>query len=357
MAENLNNYKLVDKLAKLTPYDPIEGRFDIRLDANESFFNLDADVKAEVLEKIGQIPFNRYPDPYAKGAVKAFADLYGLDEKYVTAGNGSDELISIITSCFLNAQSNIVTLAPDFSMYAFYGSLYEQKCHAFGKNDDLTVNVDEFIKFCKDKDADMVIFSNPCNPTSCGIEKDEVRKIIEALDCLVVLDEAYMDFWDQSLLDEIEKYDNLIILKTCSKAFGLASIRMGFAVAGEKITTALKAAKSPYNTDTISQVVTETVLRHKEMLYENVNTIIENKNYLLIKAIALRDKYHCFETVYPSKTNFIFIKTEKAQDIFEKLMKKSIAVRKFTGYLRITAGNASENEKLLFCLEQIISEY
>ncbi len=352
------SYKLVKKLADLKPYDPIEGEFEIRLDANESYFSLDEKIKTEVFENLGKIDFNRYPDPYARDAVRAFADFYQVDEKFVTAGNGSDELISIISSCFLNSGDNLVTVSPDFSMYAFYASIYGLNSFVFEKKSDMTFSVDDFIFFCKEKNANMVIFSNPCNPTSCGVKKSDVKKILEELkNCLVVLDEAYMDFWEgQTLLGEVANYDNLIILKTCSKAIGLAGIRMGFAVSGEKITNALKAVKSPYNTDSLSQKIAETIFLHKELLEINTSEIIKNNKILLEKMNKFNEKYHIFDRIFPSKTNFIFIKTKNADVVFSELKKRSIAIRKFNGFLRISTGSGRENIILLEKLEEFVDK-
>lgn len=349
-------YQLTKKLADLKPYDPIEGSYKIRLDANESCYNLDKNVLKDVTEEISKITFNRYPDPYANKAVQSFADYYNLDKKYVTAGNGSDELISIITSCFLQSGDAVATLAPDFSMYAFYGSIYECNNVIIKKNEDLTVDINKVINICNSKNVKMLIFSNPCNPTSLGIVKADIKKLLDNVKCLVVLDEAYMDFWNESMLDSIQEYDNLIILKTCSKALGLAGVRFGFAVAGEKIGTALKAVKSPYNTDIISQKVIEVVLKYKKELQNNNKLLIVNNRKLLNSIKELNGKYSIFEKVYESNTNFVFIKTDKCDTIFEKLKEKSIAIRKFNGYLRICTGNEIENKELLIALEEIIKD-
>ena len=134
----------------------------------------------------------------------------------------------------------------------------------------------------------------------------------------------YMDFWTESILDKINDYDNLIILKTCSKGIGLAGIRFGFAVAGEKITNALKAAKSPYNTDAVSQKIVEIVFGEKDILTSKISEIIENRESLLISLISLKDKYNKIEEVYDSKTNFVFIKTNFYEEIFKGLLDKSV---------------------------------
>lgn len=349
-------YELNDKLKKIEAYDPIEGNYDIRLDANESCFNINEKLGDKIAEEIKKISLNRYPDPMAKPAVKAFSELYNVPEKYITAGNGSDELISILCSSFLEKGDKVLALSPDFSMYAFYSELFELDVDILRKESSLKINVATVIDYCNNNNVKALIFSNPCNPTSLGLSREEVIKLVRSVCCLVIVDEAYMDFWDQSILDQVENYDNLIILKTCSKAIGLAAIRMGFAVACEKITNALRAVKSPYNTDTISQTVTSVILSEKGLLRSLCDDIIASRDELKAASEKLCSKYTKLEKVYDSVTNFVFIKTQYAKEIHSKLLERSIAVRCFTGYIRISAGTKEENAAVIKALDEILTD-
>ncbi len=337
------NYNLCDKVKNLTPYDPLQGEYELRLDANESYISLSDELLIKVSEAVKKASFNRYPDPYAVNLCKAFADYYEVDYNLVTAGNGSDELIGLITGALLQKGEKILTLKPDFSMYRFYGDIYENPVMVLDKNDDLTVDVDKIIKTANENDIKLLIFSNPCNPTSLGIGKDDVRKIIKSVNALVVLDEAYMDFWNESLLSEVNDYSNLIILKTCSKAIGMAALRVGFAVANATITKALKAVKSPYNVNSISQEIAAVVLSDKAFLKKCEREIIASANYLKEEI----SKFTCFEKVYDSKTNFVYIKTDKAKEIYEELLKRGIAVRCFGNALRISTDSVENNKRLI----------
>ena len=351
------SYKLNKKLVNLVPYDPITGHYDIRLDANESCFNLSDSLKEKISRSISQIDFNRYPDCLAKAPTKAFAELYGIPEEFISAGNGSDELISIIEGCFFEAGDTIVNVSHDFSMYEFYAQLYEVNVRTYQKEADLTINSDKLIAFCKENKAKGLIFSNPCNPTSIGLDRASVRKIIEALDgVLVILDEAYMDFWDQSLLADVDKYDNLLILKTCSKAIGLAAVRFGFAVANKTITNAIRAAKSPYNNDTVAQTIVSDILSEKQYLADCRDIIIKNTKQLYSDIVSINERYNCFEKVYETCTNFILIKTEKFEKIYKYMLDNSIAIRKFSGFIRVTAGSAEENARFIEVLEKYYSK-
>ena len=348
-------YQLNKKLINLVPYDPITGTYNIRLDANESFFNLSNELKEKICRSISNLDFNRYPDCLSSEPIKAFADLYNISPELISAGNGSDELISIITSCFFEAGDTIVNVSNDFSMYEFYGQLYEVNVKTYQKESDLSINPDKLIVFCKQNKAKGLIFSNPCNPTSLGLDRNSVCRIISELQgCLIVLDEAYMDFWDQSLLSEADKYDNLIILKTCSKAIGLAAVRFGFAISNKKIVNAIRAAKSPYNNDSVAQAIVTDILSEKDYLIRNRDKIIENTRMLYNSIMELQDKFSFFEEVYRTCTNFIFIKTDKYEQIYKYMLENSIAIRKFNGYLRITAGSEKENRTVTEVLEKFI---
>lgn len=346
--------KLPEKLTKLKAYDPITGTYAVRLDANESYFDLPSVLKARIADQIEQIEFNRYPDPLATETVEAFAAFYGLSPDNVTAGNGSDEIITLILNCFLEKGAKLVTVSPDFSMYGVYASLSEIEVVTVQKKENLQIDTDALIEACKSANA--VVFSNPCNPTSLGLPRTEVIRLIEAVpECLVIVDEAYMDFWDESVLDLIDTYDNLMVLRTCSKAIGLAAARMGFAVADKRKTDLLRAAKSPYNCDAISQKICATVLKEQSLLQHCRDEINVQTQRLYTAMSELCTRYpDLLETVYPPRTNFVFVKTAYAHEIFEQLLAAGISVRCFPNGLRICAGTRREHTILLSELEKIL---
>ena len=313
-------YELNEKIRDLVPYEPIDGDYPIRLDANESFLSLPEELRTRIAQTAAQAAFNRYPDPLSRDVTQVFAAYYGISPDLVTAGNGSDELISILCTSFLMKGDAMMVILPDFSMYQFYASLAEGRVVACGKRGDLTIDVDEVIAKAQAENVKMIVFSNPCNPTSLGLPREEVRRLIRSVDALVVLDEAYMDFWDQSLLGEVEDYDNLIILRTCSKAIGAAALRLGFAVAAPRLTRVLRAVKSP---------------------------IVDSRRALQSSLARLQEEFPGVFTLYDSCTNFVFLKTGKAKELFDGLLARGIAVRLFNGYLRVTAGSEEENAAFL----------
>ena len=223
-------YQLNDKVKNLVPYDAVTGDYAVRLDANESFIDPGTIYGDQFLAAIAKIKFNRYPDPMASELCEKFAKYYGVDPKGVVAGNGSDELITVILGAFLRPGDKVLTFSPDFSMYKFYGEIYEKTNLVAEKNFDLKLTAGDVLNAIEENRPEAIVLANPCSPTSLVMSREDVLHLVENTNALVILDEAYMDFSDQSIMKVAEKYDNLIILKTCSKAWGLAAIRLGFAV-------------------------------------------------------------------------------------------------------------------------------
>jgi len=341
----------------MTPYEPVKGEYRIRLDANESFLHPPGALMERAVRELLEAPVNRYPDPLAGKLCGAFAQLYDLDARYVTAGNGSDELISLIAGAFFTPSDELVTLDQDFSMYRFYGDLYGVRTSIFPKREDLTVDTAALAEYINRVGVRGLIFSNPCNPTSLCMDRREVLALVEAVpDCLVVVDEAYMDFAGESILKSAHLCDNLIVLKTCSKAVGLAALRLGFAVAGDTLTRVLRTVKSPYNVNELSQRVGYEILSDQAYVMECTARLIRSRDALYAGLLSLYAGHRVFDTVYQTSTNFVYIRTRYGKPIYEALLARSIAIRYFGDYLRITAGSREENDILLKALGEIIAE-
>ena len=344
-----------DKLRALAAYDPDINTCGIHLDANESFLELPDGLKRRIADRIASLSYNRYPDPLASGVCSAFAKRVGVSASLVTAGNGSDELISILFNCFLSRGDCALITRPDFSMYSIYCSLSEAQPAVLGKRGDLTFDPDEMINLAKESGAKLVIFSNPCNPTGLGISAEEVLRICRGVDALVIVDEAYMDFWDQSVLKYVSELDNLIVLKTCSK-IGFAAARLGFAVANPSLTGYLRAAKSPYNVNSLTQIAGEELLSDPDYLDGAVKQITASRDALYSALSALEKKYQKIE-VFATHTNFVAVRSKYAAKLHKSLRDGGVSVRLLGGeLLRITAGSAEENVQVLSLLERSLAE-
>lgn len=347
------SYELNNKIRELEPYEPISGTYKIRLDANECPVSYPESIMKQVKEAVEKIDFNRYPDPLAEKVVSSFSKYYNVNPELVTAGNGSDELIFLVESAFLEKGDKMLVVSPDFSMYKFYSSICEVECASFVKDESLDIDVDALIEKVNADNIKLLIFSNPCNPTGRGLTARQVKKLVKSVSALVISDEAYMDFWNESLIAETENYSNLIVFRTASKAIGSAALRLGFAVANKTVSRALKAVKSPYNVNSISQAIGEVIYKNKEYLLNRQKEIVRNKEKLyngLIKFAESRGNM----IVYESNANFVFVKTPESKAIWEYLKDNSIVVRYMGEYLRITAGTEEEVCETLRCLEKYI---
>ena len=341
-------YQLNEKIKDLKPYDPIQGSYRVRLDANESFLPLPQALVEEAKAAVERTAFNRYPDPAARELCQAFAACYGVQPQQVVAGNGSDELITVLFEAFLEKGDAFATVEPDFSMYAFNGHLHEARHVAIPKGRDLRLDVEAVAAACQREQVKLLIFSNPCNPTSLVCGREVMRKLIDSLpEILVVLDEAYMDFSDQSLLGEVEDHPNLLVLRTCSKAFGMAALRLGFAVCGKTLAGALRAVKSPYNVNSLSQAVGTAVLRRKGELDRALETILRSRDQLYAGLRELGEKYPGRFRLLPGETNFAALEMENGPELLGYLARQGVAIRYTGGLVRITCGAPEENKIVL----------
>ncbi len=349
------SYTLNQKVSNLEPYEPISGHYAIRLDANESFLEIPEHVKADMLSRIANLHLNRYPDPLAAGVCERAGKYLGVRPELITVGNGSDELLTLLTQVMMSKGEKLVYTTPDFSMYKCYGYLAEVECIEFKKDANYRIDVDKLIDLIQSEGARMVIFSNPCNPTGVGISREEVLRLVEgAPECLVVVDEAYMEFWDQSVLDCVENYDNLMVLKTCSKSFRMAGIRCGLAISNPAVTNALRAAKSPYNVNSMTQAAAEALFDYPHELDSATQTVVDSRDELYKAVKALAGKYPGKLSLLPTSANFVYIRMPagQAKRIFEAMKAEGVIVRCMGDCLRVTCGTEYENTEVVRLLEE-----
>jgi len=344
-------FELNEKIRRLTPYDPVEGDYPVRLDANESFLPIGGEERGAVLRAAMEADLRRYPDPNATKLCQAAGAWYCVKPALLTAWNGTDEAILPLCSAFLDKGEILLTFELDFSMYAFYAYLAGARCIKLAKRDDFSIDPDAVIAALREHRPAMLLFSNPCNPTSLVLPREEVLRIVAAAletNTLAVVDEAYMDFCGQSLLDDVEEFDNLVVLRTCSKAQGLAGLRLGFSAANEAITRALHAVKSPYNVGTLTQAVGTALLCQPLRLQDGVQEIRRRTDELsaALKSLGL--------AVVGDAANFVFVRD--AAGAFDYLKERGIIVRRFGEHLRITSGTAQENAALIANLKQWLAE-
>lgn len=344
------------KIEDLVPYTPDMSEYEVKLDANESTYSQSDAMREKIADIAKNFDYTKYPDPCAEKLVEAFSDFYGVDKKYVCAGNGSDELLSVIFSCFLQKGDTVLTFKPDFSMYAFYPVLDELSCIELEKDEKFNIDFERAQKVVCENNVKLVIFSNPCNPTGAICEKEKIEKFVRANPkTIFIIDEAYADFCDESysFLSDFSKFENMIVLRTMSKAFGLASLRVGFAVGDMVVRDAFFKVKSPYNVDGLTQEIATAVLLNKEENILNIKKTKEDAKYLYESLENAKLLDFC---VYQTSANFVFVKTSFAKVCADVLRKHSISIRSFVkgegGFLRITAPRKSDTDRIIKILKE-----
>lgn len=350
------SYKLHPALATLSPYEVEATDCRIRLDANESFLDPGLRFRNAVRAAVESVPLNRYPDDNATALRKALAKRYGTDPAQIVAGNGSDELIALLIGSFLQPDETLLLPTPDFSMYRIFAETFHRTVAWLPKNSDLTFAPEEAIESIRRIGARAFLFSNPASPSAAVLPRAAVEAILAATDALVIVDEAYMEFSpENSMLPRVDHPDNLVVLRTCSKAMGCAGLRLGSAIASERIAAVLNSLRAPYNLNALTQAVGCAILEQEAYLEEAVALIQAARDRLLLE-LKRWDAHPVIDRIFPSETNYIYIRTPWAEQIHEGLAARSILVRNLGDALRITVGAPDENRALLDALEEILTK-
>ena len=325
----------------------------ILLNGNESPLNYDMERIAFIVKRLKDEDLNRYPDSESNELRELYAKYIKVEKDNLIAGHGSDEMLSLIISKYISKNKNLYTLSPDFSMYDFYCSLNEGDIIKYKTEEDGFVDIDKFIKYGLENDISLVMLSNPNNPTGYLINKDEIKKILNAFNNIpVVIDEAYMDFSSESCISLINKYDNLIVTRTLSKAWGLASLRVGFLVTNKKLRDELNKYKVPYNVSAMSQVVACNILENEDV-NENIEKIMcwKEEFYDSLKAI---EKESCISIkFYKGNANFIYGRCDYKDSILSELERRKIKIRNFSDdTFRITVGVPMQNRQVVDAIKK-----
>lgn len=321
----------------------------IRVNANESYENISKDDLKDILSELENLKFNRYPDSESCDLRKAYGNIIGLDKDNIIAGNGSDEMISLIIASKISKQKTVLTISPDFSMYDFYTSLHDGVIEKYNTEEDGRFSINKFIDFGKKISPKVIIFSNPNNPTGHVINSTDIEYVLESFkESIVVVDEAYYEFYGQSMISYIEKYKNLIVTRTLSKAWGLASLRIGFLISNKALIKELNKSKVPYNLNSFSQLIGCSILTHPEKILKNVEEIVYERERLYKSLKQIENECEDKIKFYESKANFIFGRCDFIGKLKIVLYKKGILIRYFDdNSFRITVGSPLENDLIV----------
>jgi len=336
-----------ENIKRLTPYssarDEYNGAAQIFLDANENSFG-------SPLER----DYNRYPDPLQTEIKEIIAARNGVAPNEIFVGNGSDEAIDLLVRIFCEpSRDNVLICPPTYGMYEVSANINDVEIKCVNLTTDFQLDFDE-VKSAIDQNTKVIFICSPNNPTGNSLDRFEILKLLKDFNGIVAVDEAYIHFsTEKSFVSEIKNYPNLVVLQTFSKAWGLAGLRVGLALANEKTIELFNRVKPPYN---VSQIAQEAILRalgNQTAVEETIAKIIRERE----KLIENLNDFSFVEKVYPSDANFVLVKTTNADAIYRFLIGEKIVVRNrnnvelCAGCLRVTVGTPPEMERLLQSLK------
>jgi histidinol-phosphate aminotransferase len=340
----INVDKLVRKnIRELTPYssarDEFEGSDGVFLDANENPFGT----------------INRYPDPYQKALKVEISKLKDVPVENIFPGNGSDEIIDLAYRIFCEpGKDKACIFTPTYGMYKVSADINNVGLIEIPLKEDFQIPVDAFLEMSVKQNIKLVFICTPNNPTGNAIKKADIEKLAQEFKGIVVIDEAYIDFCGSgSNLPLIKKYNNVLVMQTFSKAWGMAGARVGMAFAGYEILNYFNRVKPPYNVSTLNQQAMLEKLKNNNAYQQEVSLILSEKKKLISELGGMK----IVEKIFPSDANFLLARFKDAKTIYRKLVKEGIIVRDRTSAvescLRITIGTPDENQKLIETLKQI----
>lgn len=322
-----------------TARDEFKGVAEVFMDANESPFDNG---------------YNRYPDPSQARLKRRIAEIKGVDVQNIFVGNGSDEAIDLCFRIFCNpGLDNAIAIAPSYGMYSTCAAVNDVEMREVLLNDDFSLPVERLLD-AADNNSKLLFICSPNNPTGNVFPREEIERILQEFDGMVVLDEAYIDFADEpGMLRSLENWPNLIILQTLSKAWGMAGLRAGLAFASDYVMQLFAQVKYPYNINVATLSAVEKLL--KAGVDDRVKLIKEQRAFMEQKLSGME----CVWRVYPSQANFLLVQVDNAADLYNYLLGEGIIVRDRSrmplcdNTLRITVGTPQENVRLL----RAIAEY
>lgn len=339
------NELIRSNIQALSPYSSARNEYSgheahVFLDANECPYNK---------------PFNRYPDPLQIELKKELAKIKGVGIEQIFLGNGSDEAIDLPYRIFCTpGKDNAVAIGPTYGMYKVCADINDVEYRTVLLDEGFKLNAAKLLAACDDN-TKLIWLCSPNNPTGNNLNREEIEKVLKGFGGIVIVDEAYSDFsQERPFRLELDKYPNLIVLNTFSKAWGSAAIRLGMAFAGKEIIDLFNKVKYPYNVNLLTQEQALKILKQRFEIGDWIRLINQERTRMIS---AFMDLPIC-ERVYPTNANFFLAKMTDAPTIYNYLVDKGIIVRNrhrvelCANCLRITIGSKSENDELLAALRQ-----
>lgn len=326
----------------------------VKLDAMENPYLLPEALRRELAEVLSRVPLNRYPDPRAARLRELLARKMAVPQgMQIILGNGSDELLQIVTAALARPGACVMYPSPTFVMYSMNAIFYAMKAVPVALREDFTFDAAAFIERMKAQPPALVIIAYPNNPTGALYPESDIAEVIRAAPGLVVLDEAYHAFAGKSFMGRLGEFQNLVVLRTVSK-LGLAGIRLGYLAGRPEWIEQFHKVRSPYNINVLTEAAAIFMLERLEVLEEQAARI-KSEREVLGKALRSLPGVQ----VFPSEANFFLVRVPDAERAYERLRGQGVLVKNLNGpalqnCLRVTVGSPEENRILLNAMREAL---
>ena len=336
----------------LTAYD-----CPIKLNQNESPFDVPDSTKDKILNAVRNKPWSRYPEPMQMDLVEALANHVGVDPKGLIVCNGSNTLIQLVLGVISATGVDVVIPSPSFSLYGLYTEVFSGNIINVPLTDTYGFDVPAICSAATGENVRLIILCSPNNPTGCAISNTDLDTLLSKTDALVMVDEAYGEFRTETAIELLPKHPNLIVLKTFSKAFGAAGLRIGYLITHPKLRDEIIKGKIPFDINVFSHTAALTILNQKDLIAERIDFICTERDRVYC-ALSKMDGI----TVYPSHANLLLFEVADPEAVFNGLIEQGVLIRNVTNYpmldhaLRVSIGTREENDRFLEALERTLME-
>ena len=326
----------------------------VKLNQNENPFDLPQEIKDEIVQGYMAVPFNRYPNNYPERLFQALADYTGWRPDGFLLGNGSNEILYTIMMV-LERGANVVLPCPMFSLYEMLVRLHEATLVEIAPRTDLSFDSEMILRAVRQSQPALTVLATPNNPTGLSLSLNEIEPIVAEASGFVIVDEAYVEFSEEeSAITILEEYPNLLLLRTLSKAIGLAGLRVGYMMGHPDVLQAFTSARPPFMIDRLTEMAAVIMLRHRPLIQERV-AFVKREVRRIYEALATMGTVEAV----PTQANFVLFRTHRdADQLLSDLARQGVLVRNMTGYkelpgyLRVTAGTKAENKEFLAALKR-----
>lgn len=337
---------------QLKPYD-----CPVKLNQNESPFDIPNELKTQILETVRHLPWSRYPQSMPTDLVEAFAHHTKTDPEGIVVCNGSNTLVQLTLAISISPGVPVIIPSPTFSLYSLYASIFGGRIVPVNLTPNYTFDIPKIQETVHREQAHAIILCSPNNPTGCRMTTPDLETMLSETNALVLVDEAYGEFSDSTALDLLPNHPNLIVIKTLSKAFGAAGIRIGYLIAHPSLAREVLKAKIPFDINLFSQTAALKILDRKDLIQKRVFSICTERERLF-KALQKIDGVR----PYPSHANTLLFEVSNPKAVFEGLVKLGVLIRDVTNYpmlskaLRVSIGTSHENNCFLKALITTLKE-